>query len=57
MIGKIRSHNENTVLPKFDKLFNAVEINDNFSVVEVMKAIVPEFKSQRSEFEILDSSF
>ncbi|MDR1543340.1 MAG: polysaccharide biosynthesis protein [Prevotellaceae bacterium] len=54
MIGKVKYHNETIVLPKLDRLFNASIVSDDFSVVEKMKDIVPEFKSQCSVFEELD---
>ncbi|MDR0831193.1 MAG: polysaccharide biosynthesis protein [Prevotellaceae bacterium] len=54
IIDKVKIHDETIVLPKIDSLFNIAEIGNNLDVVKIMKSIVPEFKSQCSEFETLD---
>ncbi|RLD67006.1 MAG: polysaccharide biosynthesis protein [Bacteroidetes bacterium] len=54
MIGKVREYNFKQVNQKISDLISLITENDNFKIVRVMKEIVPEFKSQNSEYEIID---
>ena len=53
MIAKVLQNNFKSVKKKIDKLIK-LEGKDAFEVVGEMKAIVPEYLSENSEFEKLD---
>ncbi|MCD4734937.1 MAG: polysaccharide biosynthesis protein, partial [Bacteroidales bacterium] len=55
MIGKIRDYNYDKISFEIEELINLLPTMDNNIIVKKMKAIVPEFKSQNSIFEKLDT--
>ena len=55
MIAKVRENDFEEVSAKINKLFNVVTSQHNTNIVRQMKVIVPEFKSQNSEYERLDT--
>jgi len=54
MIAKVNSYNFKDVTNKIDKLISLFNTQDNFSIVQLMKELVPEFKSKNSIYEKLD---
>ncbi len=55
-IACVANNNFEQVAPEIDGLIRYVrEDGDNYGIVKRMKAIVPEYKSQNSEYQILDS--
>ena len=54
MIGKVREYDFKQVNQKISDLISLITENDNFKIVRMMKEIVPEYKSQNSEYEIID---
>lgn len=54
MIGKVKKYDFDEISEKISKLIGLISENDNFKIVRAMKNIVPEFKSQNSEYEIID---
>ncbi|MBD1429884.1 polysaccharide biosynthesis protein [Sphingobacterium litopenaei] len=54
MIAKVRENCFEDVKAQIDLLFDIVKTQHQFNIVKQMKAIVPEFKSQNSEYETLD---
>lgn len=57
MIAKVRENNFLAVREQVDRLLACVATNNNTEIVRQMKAIVPEFKSQNSIYEQLDTKF
>ena len=55
MIAKVRENCFEDVKSKIDLLFDIVKSQHNLNIVKQMKVIVPEFKSQNSEYESLDN--
>lgn len=55
MIAKVRTYEYSTILPEIEKLIK-MQHAPKFEVVAQMKAIVPEFVSKNSEFEVIDQS-
>ncbi len=53
MIANVRYYQLDEISNNIDKLIDLIH-NDSFSIVRKMKEIVPEFKSQNSEYEIID---
>ncbi len=49
-VAKVRNHNFNLVKLAVDKLLNASKTGSETELVQQMKALVPEFKSQNSEY-------
>jgi FlaA1/EpsC-like NDP-sugar epimerase len=56
MIGTVRYHKEEIVLPRYDALLELCKTGDNLSVVQKIKEIVPEFISKNSEYEVLNKT-
>lgn len=54
MIAKVREYNYNDVIRHLELLEKCVKSGVNHDIVAEMKHIVPEFKSQNSEFEKID---
>lgn len=54
MIAKVRDNNFDLVSSQLDKLLEITNSQHNTNIVKQMKIIVPEFKSQNSEYEQLD---
>lgn len=54
MIAKVRENDFEEVQEQIKTLFEFVKTQHKINIVRQMKAIVPEFKSQNSEYEILD---
>ncbi|MFZ4862228.1 polysaccharide biosynthesis protein [Sphingobacterium sp. Mn56C] len=54
MIAKVRDNNFDEILDKFQRLFTLVKTQHDTNIVRQMKIIVPEFKSQNSQYEQLD---
>lgn len=54
MIAKVRENDFQEVQNQIRNLFDIVKTQHKINIVRQMKAIVPEFKSQNSEYEILD---
>ncbi len=55
MIGKVIEYDFDPVSREIDELIDLFEKQDNMAIVKKMKSIVPEFRSNNSEFEILDT--
>jgi hypothetical protein len=43
------------MVPMYDKLFEYAQENQNYLVVRTMKEMVPEYKSQNSVYQQIDS--
>lgn len=56
LIAKVRDNDFEEVAAAFNALFEAVKTQHTSNIVKEMKKIVPEFKSQNSEFEQLDNT-
>ena len=54
MIAKVRDNCFEEVVAQLDNLFELINTQNNTKIVRQMKSIVPEFKSQNSEYERLD---
>ncbi|MCO6500317.1 MAG: polysaccharide biosynthesis protein [Vicingus serpentipes] len=54
MIAKVNSYAFDEVKGKIDKLISLFNTQDNFPIVQLMKELVPEFKSKNSVYEKLD---
>lgn len=54
MIAKVRDNDFDVVSAQLQKLLDITNSQHNTNIVRQMKAIVPEFKSQNSEYELLD---
>ena len=54
MIGKVKEYDFESITKQISSLISILPENNNFSIVRMMKEIVPEFKSQNSEYEIID---
>ena len=54
MIAKVRQYNYNDVIRHLELLEKCAHSGSNHDIVAEMKHIVPEFKSQNSEFEKID---
>lgn len=55
MVAKIEKYNFKEVSAKIDTIISLFNSQNNFSIVELMKELVPEFKSKNSVYEKLDS--
>ncbi|MEI6695098.1 MAG: nucleoside-diphosphate sugar epimerase/dehydratase [Bacteroidota bacterium] len=55
MIAKVRESDEILFSVQIDELIALIDRQDNFEMVKKMKEIVPEYKSQNSVYEKLDS--
>lgn len=56
MIAKVRSYEYNTISMEISHLIDSIEKEDNTSLVQRMKLIVPEYKSNNSIYESLDEN-
>ncbi len=56
MIAKVRSYEYNTVSKEIAHLIDSIEKEDNTFLVQSMKLIVPEYKSNNSIYESLDKN-
>ena len=54
MIAKVRDNNFDNVAEQLQKLRALTRAQHNTNIVRQMKVMVPEFKSQNSEYELLD---
>ncbi|ERJ58436.1 polysaccharide biosynthesis protein [Sphingobacterium paucimobilis] len=54
MIAKVRDNDFETISNQLEKLLEITASQHNTNIVRQMKVIVPEFKSQNSEYELLD---
>jgi FlaA1/EpsC-like NDP-sugar epimerase len=54
MIAKVRTYDYADVCASLNTLYNVVKTHNTHDIVAQMKAIVPEYKSQNSEFESID---
>ena len=54
-IAKVREYDYESVRIKIDDLIQSSRHDGDMHIVGQMKAIVPEFKSQHSKYEILDN--
>lgn len=54
MIAKVRDNDFATISIQLEKLLEITNSHHNTNIVRQMKVIVPEFKSQNSEYELLD---
>lgn len=54
MIAKVRDNDFEEVKQHMEELFALINSQNNTNIVRKMKVIVPEFKSQNSEYELLD---
>lgn len=55
MIAKVKEYNFNEINDTVNELINLFDKQDNQLIVQKMKALVPEFKSNNSVFEVLDN--
>ncbi len=55
-IAKVREYDYDSIRLKIDDLIQSSIHDDDMHIVGQMKAIVPEFKSQHSKYEILDNT-
>lgn len=55
MIANVREYEYDEMLPMYDKLFEYAQENQNYLVVRTMKEMVPEYKSQNSVYQQIDS--
>lgn len=56
MIAKVRTYNFSDIEEHIDTLCRLLRDGDNYGIVSEMKHIVPEFKSQNSEWEDIDKA-
>lgn len=54
MIAKVRDNDFETISNQLEKLLEITASQHNTNIVRQMKVIVPEFRSQNSEYELLD---
>lgn len=54
MMAKVREYNFQNILPQIELIISVAKNNDKFNLVANMKALIPEFISNNSEFEVLD---
>ncbi len=54
MVAKVREYNYNAVKDQIDQLIATAKLGKAFPTVQIMKKIVPEFKSKNSVYEQLD---
>jgi FlaA1/EpsC-like NDP-sugar epimerase len=54
LIAKVRENDFIFVAQNIAELLRLFDKQDNFAIVKIMKQLVPEYKSNNSEFEILD---
>jgi hypothetical protein len=54
MIAKVRTYDYADVCASLNRLRDVVDTHVTHDIVAQMKTIVPEFKSQNSEFELID---
>jgi len=54
MIGRVHEYNFDFISDKINKFYDILERNDKLEIVKHMKRIVPEFRSQNSEYQRLD---
>ena len=52
-IAKVRTYEYDTLAPQIQKLID-LQNEDDFTIVAQMKEVVHEYKSQNSEFEVID---
>lgn len=57
MIGKVRKHDHRKVNKQIEEMMLALQIENPKLLVSRMKALVPEYKSQNSEFSELDKQY
>lgn len=55
MIANVREYDYDEMLPMYDKLFEYGKANQDYLVVRTMKEMVPEYKSQNSVYQKIDS--
>ena len=55
MIANVREYDYDEMLPLYDKLFEYGKSNQDYLVVRTMKEMVPEYKSQNSVYQKIDS--
>ena len=55
MIANVREYDYDEMLPMYDKLFEYGRANQDYIVVRTMKEMVPEYKSQNSVYQKIDS--
>ena len=55
-IAKVREYDYDTVCQDIDELVGLGRSRDDMAIVGKMKAIVPEFKSRHSKYEVLDKA-
>lgn len=55
MIANVREYEYDEMLPMYDKLFEYGKANQDYLVVRTMKEMVPEYKSQNSVYQQIDS--
>ncbi len=55
MIANVREYDYDSMLPMYDKLFEYAKANQDYLVVRTMKQMVPEYKSQNSVYQQIDS--
>lgn len=53
-IAKVREYDYDTVCQDIEELVGLGRSRDDMAIVRKMKAIVPEFKSRHSKYEVLD---
>jgi FlaA1/EpsC-like NDP-sugar epimerase len=56
MIGKVRQHEHQVVEKSVSELLFSLKIESDYLLVARMKELVPEYKSQNSEFEKIDAN-
>ena len=54
-VAKVREYSYDAILSDYEKLRDLAKAMEKTETVRQMKAIVPEFKSQNSEYSKLDS--
>ena len=54
-VAKVREYSYDAILPEYEKLKEYAKSMEKIETVKQMKAIVPEFKSQNSEYSKLDN--
>ena len=54
LVAKVREYDYNTVKDQIDQLIATAQTGKSFPTVQIMKNIVPEFKSKNSPYEQLD---
>ena len=54
MVAKVREYDYSAACANEEKLMEISKSFDNMAIVKVMKEIVPEYKSQHSQYDVLD---